>query len=110
MTWHGLFYPASSEEDARARATSWFLITFFYVLAITTLAAGWLTFSALLPPAARGHLSFAKALGFMGFTMLVGAAAYAAGGLLGFLFGIPRVKTAEAPAAAGDGGSTVESN
>jgi tetratricopeptide (TPR) repeat protein len=86
-------YPQSARlGQDRLNYIGWFLTTCALVLFVSALAAIIIAVSGLTFPLHRPFSTSApNLLTFLGLTILVGAAAFAAGGFLGFLFGVPRV-------------------
>jgi tetratricopeptide (TPR) repeat protein len=82
--------PSVDDEDG-TRSIAWFLTTFLLVLVVIMIAV------ALI---AASNASFSGAapnmITFLGVAVLTGATGFAGGGFIGFLFGVPRVQTAEA--------------
>jgi hypothetical protein len=87
----GLYPQLDADEQERTRSVAWFLTTFTIVLIFILISAILIAASSFRRP-----LSVPNFVTFMGLSLLIGAAGFAAGGFLGFLFGVPRVKTAEA--------------
>lgn len=106
-SWFLNLYPRLSDKDrSRERYIGWFLTTFGLLLGIIVIAA------ILVAASISGQvwLGIPNFITFFGMSLLVGAAGFAGGGILGFLFGVPRMRTSEGDGAAGRPGSAVVSN
>ncbi len=104
------FYPPVSEKDQdQDRYIGWFLTTFSLVLMVCMIAAFLFAVSAI--PFGYKGLEAPNFVTFIGLSLLVGAAGFAVGGFIGFLFGVPRMRTSEGEHdAAKNGRSQVISN
>lgn len=105
------FYPPVSDKDREQdRYIGWFLTTFTLVLMVSMGAAALLAISVV--PTGYDALKPPNFLTFIGLSLLVGAAGFAVGGFVGFLFGVPRMRTSEGEVdeAARAGTSQVVSN
>src|SRR4051812_35467695 len=81
------FYPATNPDDQAAdRSIGWFVTTFTIVLIFILGAALIIALSNL-----KRGFDAPNFLTFLGLALLTGATGYAGGGLIGFLFGVPRV-------------------
>lgn len=90
-----LYHPKGGLDDSE-RYVRWFLATFGLVLAAVAIAA-----LPIAVTAANVNAGWPAGLRFFGLALLVGTTGFAGGGLLGFLFGLPRVGTAAPPPQAG---------
>lgn len=105
-SWFLNLYPRLSEKDrSRERYIGWFLTTFGLLLGIIVIAA--ILVSASI--SGQSWLGIPNFITFFGMSLLVGAAGFAGGGFLGFLFGVPRIRTSEGEGA-GKPGTAVVSN
>jgi hypothetical protein len=84
-------FSGESDDPDGAKHIAWFLKTFAVVLLITASAGLIIAVGSI--DASPGHLAATLLAGvnFVGLGLLISCAAFAAGGVLGFLFGIPRV-------------------
>lgn len=101
LRWITSLYALQANQDTAEHYIRWFIVTFGLVLAVVFLAS--LSFSFNGP----------AWLSFVGLAVLVGATGFAAGGFLGFLFGVPRVGAPSSDTSApadGAGQPTVRSN
>ena len=103
-----LYPPALTGDRAQDHYTGWFMTSFALVLLVSTIAACLFALSAI----PRGHdgSGVPDGLGFIAIGLLVGAAGFAVGGLVGFLFGVPRLRSGGADTGAGGGEPQVISN
>lgn len=85
------FYFRDRDASDPARYISWYLTTFGLVLLVVFVGA------VLVAPF-QPMLKTAPFLRFIGLALLVGTAGFAGGGFLGFLFGVPRMRTSESSA------------
>jgi tetratricopeptide (TPR) repeat protein len=99
-----LYPPTKNAGHDPGSYTRWFMGTFALVLIVTAMAA------VLIAVSGVGfswpiHKAFSNkapnTLTFFGLSLLVGSAGFAGGGFLGFLFGVPRVRTSEGGAEKG---------
>ena len=99
--WFHALYTTGVNNDDGERYARWFLTTFGLVLLVVAIAS--------VPFA----VASSAGLRFVGLAILVGATGFTVGGLLGFLFGVPRVSAATSNDTAGEnaaGQSVVQSN
>lgn len=83
-----LYPPVDPDEAHRTRFIRWFLTTFSLVLFFITIASILIAGSSFRRPMAAPNF-----ITFLGICILVGAVGFAGGGFVGFLFGVPRVRT-----------------
>lgn len=88
--------PDSDSDGDGARHIAWFLETFAVVLLITAVAGLIIAVGSISTSAGQRVETFLAGVNFVGLGLLISCAAFAAGGVLGFLFGIPRVSAASA--------------
>ncbi|WP_156679196.1 hypothetical protein [Sphingomonas profundi] len=88
-----IYPPVSEKDQEQDRYIGWFLTTFSLVLMVSMAAAFLFAFSAF--PTGYKGFEAPNFVTFMGLSLLVGAAGFAVGGFIGFLFGVPRMRTSE---------------
>ena len=101
--WSRLYPPAEADEAHRTRYIQWFLTTFSLVLFFITIASFLIAGSSFRRPFAVPNM-----FTFLGLCILVGSVGFAGGGFLGFLFGVPRIRTDADPKSGVDSNTNLE--